>query len=213
VTVAVCPFAVFGDDSRSWLGGAMQEGIDSNLSRQSGVTMALISPANPNDLQSAISAARDAKADFVILGNIQIVQDQLRVNGKLVSVATGKTVSRLGSDGALTDLFSMEDVMSSKAQRLMRPGTAAPIATAAVTFQMVGPTIPASGKYFDGNAMETFAPQPQFTDEANHYYYNGSIWNGGYWCGWGWGWYRGCYFPCWGWGGCGGTPVVQLGEW
>jgi TolB-like protein len=213
VTVAVSPFAVLGDDSRSWVGGAMQEGLQSNLSRQSGVAAVLITPGNPNDPQSVLAAARDAKADFVILGSVQVVENQMRISGELVSTGSGKTITGLRMDGALGDLFVIEDAMAGKALRIVNPVIVASANPSPPTFQLVGPTVPAAGKYFDGNAMETLAPAPQFTDEANHYNYNGSYLNGPYWWGWGYGWYRCGWFPYWGWCGYGGATAVQLGEW
>jgi TolB-like protein len=158
IAIAVKPFAVLGDGSRAWVGKALQEGVVSDLEQRG---------------YQAVDGS--APADFVVTGSVQIIDDQLRIAGRISTGADDKTVGRFHSDGNLRDLFSIEDSLSSKADRLMIPPK--PVAAGAVraapaaTLTLVGASLPSPSRYFDGNLAATLAIKDQFTDEEYRYNY------------------------------------------
>jgi len=178
ITVAVMPFDVLGDGSRAWVGKALQEGLVSDF-QQRGFQ----------------AVAGSNQADYIVTGTVQLVDDQMRITGRIATSSDDKTVGRFHNDGTLRDLFSIEDSLSSKGERLMRPQAtnAAPAATLAI----VGPTLPSPSRYFDGNVMATLQIKDPFTAEADRYNYHPTQ----FYC---WGYYpfyAGCYYGpfCGGW--------------
>ena len=191
--VAIVPFSVHGDAGHDWLGQAMQEGLATGLHRASGVIVAGVAPA---DAAGAMSMTKYTGADAVIFGSIQLVGGQIRVTGQIISTETGESLGALRSDGSLTGLFDIEDVLAARIERILMPPPTNRSATAgpAATLQIIGPTI-ASGasRYFDGNLMSQLTPPERYRDEYDKYYYQS-----GNTC-----FYGGCY-TCWGGWGCGG---------
>jgi len=64
--------------------------------------------------QDAVSAGREQKVDAVLDGNIQKAGDKIRVTVKLVRVADGHEIWSEQFDEKMTDIFSVQDAVSSK---------------------------------------------------------------------------------------------------
>jgi TolB-like protein len=201
--VAVVPFTVHGDAGREWLGRAMQEGLATGMRQVSGVIVAGLAPA---DAAGAIYMSKSTNADAVIFGNIQVISGQIRISGQIIATDTGESLGTLRSDGSERDLFNLEDVLSSRVERILMPSPANHAAAGpAVALELVGPTVgPTTSRYFDGNLMGQINPPDRYRDQYDkYYYYSGDTSAFGYWCGRPWG--------AWGCGiGCGaiGCPVI-----
>jgi TolB-like protein len=200
--VAVVPFDVHGDTGRDWLGRAMQEGLATGLHQASGVIVAGVAPANA---AGAMSMTKSTGADAVIFGSIQLVDEQIRVTGQIVSTDTGESLGTLRSDGSLRDLFDIEDTLAARVERILMPPPANRITTAgsAATLQVVGPTVgPGVPRYFDGNLMAQLTPPDRFRDQYDKYYYQPgntcsySAYCGASWGAWGCGLWSSCGVCC-----------------
>jgi TolB-like protein len=202
---AVAPFDVVGEAGHEWLGRAMQEGLAMGLQKNRGISAVIVPGLAPADANAAIAAADSANADVVVLGSIQVLDDQIRVGGQIISVKTGQVIGGLQSDGNVRGLFDIEDLLSDRAGRLLRPVNHAAAASAVrrPTLEIVGPTVATqSAQYFDGDISSVISRPQRFGDEYDRYYYQSASTAG---CGYG------CCFGAlsyWGFG-CGAGPVFQ----
>jgi TolB-like protein len=189
------PFDVLGDGARSWVGKALQEGMISDF-QQRGYQ----------------AAAGQGAADYVVSGDVQLVGDQMRISGDISSSSDSKPVGRFHCDGTVRDLFSIEDSLSSKADRLMTPTPL--ISAAAGKLALVGPSLPSLPRYFDGNIATTLQIKDQFTDQAYRYNYQPTQFYYGY---YGYGWYPFFGYRYSSWRGVGawfsGSPVAPVSGW
>jgi eukaryotic-like serine/threonine-protein kinase len=69
--------------------------------------------------QDAVSAGRGQKVDAVLDGNIQKAGDKIRVTVRLVRVADGHEIWSEQFDEKLTDIFSLQDAVSSKVSSVL----------------------------------------------------------------------------------------------
>jgi TolB-like protein len=211
--VAVVPFDVRGESGHEWLGRAMQEGLATGLQRASGISGVIVAGIAPADSAGAVAmvksagtgAGTGAGADAVIFGGIQVVDGQIRVSGQIISMSTGKSLGVLRSDGSERDLFSIEDVLAVRAQRILmhaRPADRAVHTNPRPQIELAGPTIGRGGsRYFDGDVLSQITPPARFGDDYDRYYYYSAdtaccatYWGGsGYFCGFGFG--NGVLFP------------------
>jgi TolB-like protein len=195
IKVAVVPFSVQGDSGHDWLGHAMQEGLATGLHEASGVIVAGVAPT---DAAGAVALTKYSGAHAVIFGSIQLVGEQLRVSGQIISIESGESLGALRSDGSVRNLFDIEDVLAARVERLLAPPPAnhATASAPAPTLQVVGPTVVSgASRYFDGNIMGQITPAPRYRDEYDRYYAQGSnpccygcgygipYWSCGYSCG------------------------------
>jgi TolB-like protein len=207
LTVAVVPFDVQGEPGHEWLGRAMQQGLATGLQRTSGLSAVIVAGIAPADSAGAIAMAKSAGAgaDAVIFGGIQVVDGQIRIAGQIISMNTGRSLGVLRSDAAERGLFSIEDVLADRAQRILmqaRPADRAAGANPRPQIELAGPTIERGGsRYFDGDVLSQIAPPARFGDDYDRYYYYSADtascaadWCGsGYFCGFGFG--NGVLFP------------------
>jgi TolB-like protein len=207
IKIAVLPFDVQGSSGHDWLGRALQEGLATGLQNQPGVQAVIVSGVAPLDSTAAADTAKTVYADLVIFGGVQVVDNQIRVNGQIISATSGRPVGVLRCDGGERDLFNLEDMLVDRANRLLKPVAPAPQAAAAppVTLTLVGPTIPSkTSKYFDGNLGTVLSPPQKFRDEYDRYYYYSASS-----AGWGWCFGYGCGYG-WAFGGCFGNGSLAL---
>jgi TolB-like protein len=214
VKVAVLPFDVLGEAGHEWVGRAMQEALGTGVQNMRGVTAILVPAVSPTDANFALNTARSAGADFVIFGTVQFVDDQMRVSGHLLVVASGQSVGSLTSDSNLRDLFTVEDSLAHRAALLITPPPISPAVTTAPRpqIQLVGPALPTQqSRYFDGDLSSITTTPDHFRSEYDRYYYHplSSDPSAG-WCG---------YFGFGGFGGYGWgggifqTSVGAIGTW
>ncbi len=219
--VAVVPFSVHGDGGHEWLGRAMQEGLAMGLGNGSGVSGVIVAGATPADAAGAMAMAQNAGVNAVIFGSIQVANDRLRVNGQILWLDGGQAIASLRADGAVADLFNVEDILAARVARVFAPATRSNAVAAgpAPTLTLVGPTIGGGpSRYYDGDLMAQLAPKDTHRDDYNRYYYQtGDTSALGYSCGayggiGGWGIGGGCSFGGFG-GGCSTVIATPTSGW
>ena len=122
-SVAVLPFSnVTGDPTDAWIGAGIAETLIADLQRANEFT--IIDPevvtgarhakgltARTSDGEVALlSVARRVGARWMITGGYQRLGDQIRITGRLVEVQTGLVARAAKVDGALGELFGLQDV-------------------------------------------------------------------------------------------------------
>jgi TolB-like protein len=124
--VLVLPFTMLGDDGKhDWVGQGIQQNLQAELGR-AGLELVgtlQIKPMNrapvivrPEDeIASALKMGAEAKADVVIFGNYQVVEDELRVTGRVMDVASGQNVGFLKGSGTMRSLLALEDELAKQA--------------------------------------------------------------------------------------------------
>jgi TolB-like protein len=176
VSVAVTPFHVLAAADSQWLGQALQEGIATGIQKTSGITGIIVPGLAPADALSAIAMAKPAAADVTVFGSVQVVDNQIRILGQIISTSSGKSLGTLRCDAAESGLFDAEDQLAAEAQRILTAAvpvahktTAAP----APTIQLVGPTVATGGgpRYGSGDVMSAITPPPGHQDDYDRYYY------------------------------------------
>jgi TolB-like protein len=120
-TVLVLPFQQTGDTSSfGWVSPAIQENLLGQVAH-GGVFQALSSnqPVAGADSASAVQIARTSNANVVVFGGYQVVSDQIRVDGMVLDVASGRVVGTLQATGQVQDLFKMEDSLAAQLSQIL----------------------------------------------------------------------------------------------
>ena len=134
--VAVEPFTnVTGEAEDAWIGAGIVETLITGLQGRPG-------------FEVVTRAAPDAR--WVLSGAYQRVGNQIRITARLVEVATGAVIRAARVDGAMEDLFDLQDRLVAELER--RPQT--PPAVVPPPGPAVAPAAPAP-------ASPTLAPTPQ----------------------------------------------------
>jgi adenylate cyclase len=114
-----------------WIGSGFAESLAVDLSRLPGVSLV------PREAVRRAAADADGQGRplgqvlgcrWVLAGSYQRAGDRLRVTAQLSDGLTGDTVASEKVDGAVDDLFSMQDRLAAAAADRLRPGGAAPAA-------------------------------------------------------------------------------------
>jgi TolB-like protein len=135
--ILVLPIAAPPQGGRDWIGRSIQQDLVADLTQVSRARVIAPASAPPAaDEQSALAAARDAGAGFVIYGQSQASGNQMRVTGQLLEVPTGKPLAALKATAPVEDLFPLEDSLAAQAAHalpaplLLRPPSNATANTA-----------------------------------------------------------------------------------
>ena len=118
-TVAIVPFTnlteAAGDD---WIGAGIAESLATGLPSQYSVISRERVPGTANAAAAnggstppdeALDVGRRLGARYVVSGAYQRLGDEIRITGRFVEVDTGTVVRSAKVDGALDDLFSLQD--------------------------------------------------------------------------------------------------------
>ena len=116
-SIAVLPFKPLVADSQDEY---LQMGMaDVLITRLSNLRPLIVRPTSairrftdPN--QDAATIGRDLKVDAVLDGNIQRVNDRVRITARLVSINNGETLWAETFDEKFTDIFRVQDQLSEK---------------------------------------------------------------------------------------------------
>ena len=152
-SVAVMPFSnITGDPNDAWIGAGIAETLMADLQRAHGFTVidpefvtgamhAMGLTARTSDGEAALLAvARRVGAQRMITGGYQRLGDQIRITGRLVEVQTGVVARAAKVDGALGELFGLQDQIvaelvngtSAKADLTPEPAPVSPPAVSTV---------------------------------------------------------------------------------
>ncbi len=118
-TVAVAPFAnLSGDPADAWLGAGIAETVAIDLEQLSPLTVVSrevsghpfrgprgVAAAPP----SGLVAAREQGVAWLVTGSFERLGPELRITARIVSVATGEVRRSVRVDGAIDDLFDLQD--------------------------------------------------------------------------------------------------------
>ena len=129
--VVVFPLVVIGEPGHEWMGRAAQEGIASEMEKSGAVRASTGQAGNgATDDESIRLVTRSSGADLVMVGTIQIVDANLRVDARVLRGGDLEPVANLRDEGVIRDLFAIEDRVAQQAARKIAPA-ARPIARAA----------------------------------------------------------------------------------
>ena len=152
-SVAVMPFSnITGDPNDAWIGAGIAETLMADLQRAHGFTVidpefvtgamhAMGLTARTSNGEAALLAvARRVGAQRMITGGYQRLGDQIRITGRLVEVQTGVVARAAKVDGALGELFGLQDQIvaelvngtSAKADLTSEPAPVSPPAVSTV---------------------------------------------------------------------------------
>ncbi len=120
-TVAILPFAnISGAATDDWFGAGIAESLAASLQGAGVVTAPRQGLAGPTDAE----AGRTLGAAWVVGGSYQRQGERLRITARVSEVATGAVVRTSIVDGAVADLFDLQDRLAADLQ----PSLAAPAA-------------------------------------------------------------------------------------
>ena len=119
-SVVVLPFAnITGESGDEWIGAGIAEALVTNLEGQ---VFTVIGPERVVDVlgtlpgdelatepHQALEVGRRVGADWLISGAYQRLGDRIRITGRFVEVVTGTVVRSAKVDGALDQLFALQD--------------------------------------------------------------------------------------------------------
>jgi TolB-like protein len=122
-TVLVLPFSSPSNANQQWIGKAVQQDLLTDLTE--GTTTHVIAPSSiapADDNDAALRAARDRNAAFVVFGQAQSTDKEVRLTGQVLDVASGTTLGALKATGPADELFHLEDALAGQAfMALPRP--------------------------------------------------------------------------------------------
>ena len=125
-SVAVVPFSnITGDSRDDWIGSGIAETVMASLG--SDTDSVVVNPdlireeLRESDLSSASSMTNAAllqlgnrlRARWIVTGGYQYLDERIRVTGRLIEVSTGSVVRSVKIDGAITELFDVQDRLAS----------------------------------------------------------------------------------------------------
>jgi serine/threonine-protein kinase len=118
----------------AWIGSGIAESLAADLSRISGLsvvarekvlsTRGKLGPVEPGN--ESLALGRLLPCRWVLSGGYQHVGPSIRVTSRLVEVATGETVASEKLDGALEEIFALQDRLAAATSQTLRPGGAPP---------------------------------------------------------------------------------------
>ena len=120
-SLAVFPFTnISGDPADDWIGPAIAETVTADAVRGGTLSIAVspLSADGPGKLGAdgsipgaaeTVQRARDLGAGWLVSGGYQRVGDQLRITARLTDTETGVIVTTTTIDGAVAELFALQD--------------------------------------------------------------------------------------------------------
>ena len=133
--VAVLTFAnISGDPVDDWIGAGIAATLTADLERagelviigHDAVSAALGSPADGAraDERAIVDAARRLGARWIVDGGYQRVGDRMRITTRVVDVESADTIQRARVDGAISELFDLQDQLVAELRAAVSPGAA-----------------------------------------------------------------------------------------
>ena len=133
--VAVLTFSnISGDPVDDWIGAGITATVTADLGRagelvvigHDAVSAALGSPADGAraDERAIVDAAQRLGARWVVDGGYQRVGDRMRITTRVVDVESADTVQRARVDGAISELFDLQDQLVAELRAAVSPGAA-----------------------------------------------------------------------------------------
>jgi eukaryotic-like serine/threonine-protein kinase len=131
-SVAVLPFVLIGDTTNAHIASGLTEAVVTGLVKLEGVRV----PATSGILakqsnQDPREIGRSLQVGMVLSSSLQMARGKLRLTSRLIDVQDGLTVWSEHFDGELVDVFAMQDSITYRIVRALKPRLA-PAARAAL---------------------------------------------------------------------------------
>lgn len=121
-TIAIIPFDNLGDIPDNYFANGITTNLITDMSKISGITViargSVFSYLNSNAETRQIS--RELNANYVVKGAVQRQQDRVRVNVQLIEAETERTLWAERYDGAMRDVFLIQDKIATALVDAMR---------------------------------------------------------------------------------------------
>ncbi len=121
LSILVCPFENTGDGNYSWISAGMSDSIIADLNKIDNIIVLSerdrklafkeieLGQTGLISLDSAVQAGEFTGADVIFTGSYTVFNNQIRIIGKLVRVETGDIEKTAKIDGALDNIFELQD--------------------------------------------------------------------------------------------------------
>lgn len=135
--VLLLPVRIINGTGSEWIGESVQQSLRADLHDAS---IAHPDAAIADDTAAIARIAHSASADFIVQGQVQIAEDQVRLTASVFNNA-GTSAGSAKATGDLHHLFDLEDDLSRQIRDSIRSATVAkrPITTPIPTVQGSGP--------------------------------------------------------------------------
>ena len=126
-TLAIMDFRNLSNDSADdWLGTGLAESLMADLARLPGlkiasrdrIARASLSPVS--EIPDSVSVAQSLGCRWVLDGNFQRLESKIQITARLTEVATHRIAATEKIDGALAQLFGMQDRLSSSVAKTLQ---------------------------------------------------------------------------------------------
>ena len=165
-TLAILPFRpLVNENSDEALEMGMTDTLIARMSSDPGLILRPLSSVRPFARSDADpqAAGRQLGADTVLEGNVQRWGDKIRVNVRLINVATGEPLWSGTFDDKYTDVFAVEDAISGKVAEALKLRLAPP------TLVRQTQSVDAYRLYLQGRLFQ-FKSTPQEIRQAIEFY-------------------------------------------
>ena len=162
--VLVLPIAPPADPNMKWVAQGIQQDLVADLTQLTTARVVAPTGARPAlDEQSALDQGRQFDAGFVLFGQSQVSNGQLRVTGQLMDTSTARPLAAVKATAPTDNLFPLEDSLAAQtAQALPPPLGMARVAPA--TQPAYASAEPPAGSPYTSEPLPTTAdPQQQYS--------------------------------------------------
>jgi len=106
--------------SPSWVAKTIRQSLLDELTglRSIDVTAAQSTPA---DQAAAVVEAKNAGADVAVVATCQVVDNELRITGRVVDANSGRVMGAFKATGSQRDLFALEDSLIAQVRKIVAP--------------------------------------------------------------------------------------------
>jgi adenylate cyclase len=110
--VAVSDFAnVTADADVGWMAAGIAETVTNDLRALKDLRIIDRGTLPDGVRRSSVESARASGLDLLVVGSYQRAGDDLRITARAIDAATGEAVAHAKADGALTDVFRLQDTI------------------------------------------------------------------------------------------------------
>lgn len=138
--IAVLPFESLSGADHAAVAGAIGQSVARDLAGVRG--FGIVTPNTAaEDAAGALAAGKEAQADFVVWGTVQVVDDRVRISGELLDVNANRSAGQFKITGSNRELFELQDMVAEQVRRRLRR---AEIAEPTENGEAERPEVPAS---------------------------------------------------------------------
>jgi TolB-like protein len=183
-TVLLLPFTIINGTGSEWVGDSVQQSLHADLKN----SVIGHSASNIADDPAAIARiAHNASVTFVVGGQVQIVENQIRLTATLFN-NTGATIGTAKATGEMRKLFDLEDTLADQIHENLVASIRTRLASTPMpTVESSGPIRIAAAKSYPIGTVPVSYSSAALRDGHDRYLYQvpyyGCFGCGGYGCG------------------------------